>query len=173
MSLISLLAGSILIVVFGWGALAKLVRFPQWQNALAVYRLVPQVAAIALFGVPLSEMVIVGLLVSSHARAGAALSLGLIAAFSWALLRARQWQGDRLPCGCFGRAELHDYRLLVGRNAGIAVLAGVVLIQGHDHLMTESLRWSPSSLLPSALVIIGLLLALWVAREFIQGMRKQ
>jgi Methylamine utilisation protein MauE len=172
MSLITLLAGSVLAFVFGWGALAKLVRFPQWQTALAVYRLPAGGATIAAVVVPFLESIVVALLGTGHALAGAALTLGLLAAFSLALLSARREHADRLPCGCFGRTTLHDYRLLVARNAGLAVLAGIVLIDGRDHLMTESLWSAPTTLLPTALVVVGLSLALWVGRELIEGMRR-
>jgi di/tricarboxylate transporter len=172
MSLVTPLAGFVLAVIFGWGALAKLVRFRQWRTALAVYRLPSGIAMAASVVVPFSEMAVVGLLVTGHALAGAALTLGLLATFSLTLLSARKEHGDRLPCGCFGRATRHDYRLLVARNAGIAFLAGILLIDGRDHLMTQSLQPASTTLLPTALVIIGLLLTLWVTRELTEGMRR-
>ncbi|MDP9233272.1 MAG: hypothetical protein M3P01_01820, partial [Actinomycetota bacterium] len=116
---------------------------------------------------------VVALLGTGHARAGAALTMALLAGFSLALVSARQSQGNRLPCGCFGRATLHDYRLLVARNAGLACLAGIILIGGRDRLLTGSLRPNATSLLPAALAGLGVVMVLWIGHEVTDAMRKQ
>jgi Methylamine utilisation protein MauE len=173
MSLITQLAGSLVALVFGWGAIAKLVRFSQWQQALGAYRLPPLVARAASTLVPLAEIAVTGLFVTDHALAGAALTVALLAGFSLALLSAHRSQGNRLPCGCFGRATPHDYRLLVGRNGALACLAGVVLIDGRDRLFTDAMRPTSTTLLPAALVVLGLSMALWMGREVTEAMRKR
>jgi hypothetical protein len=172
MSLIALVAGSCLAVVFGWGALAKLVRFPEWQQALEAYRLPPAASVPASAGVPVAELAVVGMLFSGRALAASALTLMLLAVFSLALLSARQKGGDRLPCGCFGKATLHDLRLLVARNAGLAFLAGLVLISGHDRLLGDSAVAAPTNLVPVGLVAVGGVLLFRVVREAAGAMRR-
>ncbi|MDP9222835.1 MAG: hypothetical protein M3P18_03090, partial [Actinomycetota bacterium] len=124
-------------------------------------------------GVPIAESAVVTLLVVGQARAAAALALGLIAIFSLALLHARQEEGDRLPCGCFGRVIPRDYRLLAARNAALAALAATVLFSGRDRLVTASLGPDSTVLLPAALVILGLSVAVWVSRELAETSRRQ
>jgi Methylamine utilisation protein MauE len=173
MSLITQLAGFLVALVFGWGAIAKLVRFSQWQHALGSYRLPRLIGRAASMLVPLAELAVAGLFVTDHALAGAALTVALLAVFSLALLSARQIQGNRLPCGCFGRATPHDYRLLVARNGALACLAAVVLIDGRNHLFTDAIRPNSTTLLPAALVVLGLSMALWMGREIAEAMRKR
>jgi hypothetical protein len=172
MSSLSFVAAAIVGAVFGSGAVAKLVRFPQWQEALWAYRLPPNVSRAASVGVPLAEGAVVGLLLGSHALAGAALTLMLLALFSLALLSARQNGSDRIPCGCFGTATPHDYRLLVGRNAALAILAGIVLAGGRQHL-TVGLPASGAPPLPIALVAVGVTVLGWLARELSAALRRQ
>jgi hypothetical protein len=155
------------------GGAAKLVRFGQWNEALRVYRLPSLIARTASLAVPIAELTVVALLILDRARAGAALTLTLLAMFSLALLNARQHQGDRLPCGCFGRATPHDYRLLVARNGALACLAAIVLVDGRDGLVTGSLRTTSNTLLPALLVLVGLSLVLWVGRGWSQAMHRQ
>jgi Methylamine utilisation protein MauE len=172
MSSLSFVAAAIVGAVFGSGALAKLVRFRQWQEALQAYRLPPNVSRAASVGVPLAEAAVVALLLAGRALAGGALTLMLLAVFSLALLSARQNGSDRIPCGCFGSATPHDYRLLVARNAALAVLAGIVLAGGRQHL-TIALPPSGAPLLPIALVALGVALLGWLARELSASMRRQ
>ena len=172
MSVLSLLAGSLIAVTLGGGALAKAVRFSQWQQALKVYRLPRPLELSASVGVPLAEAGVLALLLTGRARAGAALSLALLSAFSLALLAARRSQGDRLPCGCFGRATRHDFRVLIARNAGLACLAGVVLIGGRDRLIPDVAPGS-TMLLPVALGVLGVAVALWMGLEVTEAMRKR
>ncbi|HEX3326644.1 MAG TPA: MauE/DoxX family redox-associated membrane protein [Actinomycetota bacterium] len=173
MSLITLLAGAVIAIVFGWGAVAKIIRFSEWQQALRAYRLPSRIGLAASVVVPGAELTVAALLGTGHARAGAALTMALLAGFSLALVSARQAQGNRLPCGCFGRATPHDYRLLVARNAGLACLAGIILIGGRDRLLTGSLRPNTTSLLPAALAGLGVVMVLWIGREVADAMRKQ
>jgi Methylamine utilisation protein MauE len=172
MSLMPLLAGWILGAVFAWGALAKLVQFRRWQEALGAYRLPSAISMPASAGVPVAELAVVGLLVSGHALAASALCLMLLATFSLALLSARQKGSNRLPCGCFGRATLHDYRLLVARNAGLALLAALVLINGHERLLGDPIGPASAGLLPVALVAVGGIVLFWVVRELAVVMRR-
>jgi chromate transport protein ChrA len=62
--------------------------------------------------------------------------------------------------------------LLIARNGALAALAGIILIGGRDHLVTGSISaWA--TVLPSVLIIIGLSLALWLAREITEVSRRQ
>jgi hypothetical protein len=171
MSQITLLAGSTIGVVFGWGALAKMLRFPEWRHALEAYDLPVGLSLWARVGVPVAELVVVGMLVSGHARAGAALTLTLLALFSLALFRAGRKGGDLLPCGCFGGATPRDYRLLIGRNGGLAFFAGVIMIGSRDRLVSADLS-STSALLPAALVVVGVMVLVWMGRELSAVMRR-
>jgi Methylamine utilisation protein MauE len=171
MSVITLLAGAIVAVVMGWAALAKLMRFRAWRQALEVYGLPAPVAVAASIGVPVSELSVVGLMLLGRALPGAALTLGLLSVFSLTVPKARE--GARVPCGCFGGAKSYDYRLLIARNAALAALAGIILIGGRDHLFSGSLHAAWTTVLPSVLAVVGLSLALWVGRELTEASRGQ
>lgn len=172
MSFLTLLAGVLVALVLGWAAGAKLVRFNQWRQALSGYGLPPAVASVASVAVPVAELSVVGLMVAGRALAGAALTLGLLSVFSLSFPRLRLEPGNRVPCGCFGKATSLDVRLLIARNGALAALAGIILIGGRDHLVTGSISaWA--TVLPSVLIIIGLSLALWLAREITEVSRRQ
>jgi Methylamine utilisation protein MauE len=172
MSFLTLLAGVLVALVLGWAAVAKLVRFSQWREALGAYGLPPGVASVAAVAVPLAELSVVGLMLVGRALAGAALTLGLLSVFSLTFPRVRLESGNRVPCGCFGKATNVDIRLLIARNGALAALAGIILIAGRDHLVTGSISgWA--TVLPSVLVVIGLSLALWLVREITEASRRQ
>ena len=173
MPLLTVLAASVVGLVFGWGAAAKLMRFPQWQEALRAYRLPIGVTRAASLVVPVAELTVVLLLILGRARAGAALTLALLSIFSLALLSARLSQGDRLPCGCFGRATPHDYRLLIARNAVLASLAAMILIDGRDRLLGDITHPASVVLLPLLLVVVGLSVVVWLGRELSATLRRQ
>ena len=171
MSSLSFVAAVVVGAVFGSGALAKLVRFAQWQQAVQAYRLPPNLFRAASVGVPLAEVAVVALLLAGHALAAAALTLMMLAVFSLALLSARQDGRRSIPCGCFGAATPHDLRLLVARNAALAVLAGIVLAGGREHLTVAVPRNAPG-LLPIALVALGVGVMAWLARELSAALRR-
>jgi hypothetical protein len=158
-----LLACSALGLVFAWSAVAKLARFQEWSSTLARYRLGDGVTKIARVGVPLVEIATAALLLTSVSRAGAASTLLLVAGFSLAILRARRVEGDRLPCGCFGKAKARDYRVMLMRNALLAVLAAVILLSGREVAVLGSLG-APggADALPVLLVGVGAVSAAWM-----------
>ncbi|MEA2508724.1 MAG: Methylamine utilization protein MauE [Actinomycetota bacterium] len=172
MSVLTLLAGVLVALVLGWAALAKLIRFSHWQQALGAYGLPTRVASVASIAVPLAELAVVCLMLVGRARAGAALTLGLLSVFSLTLPQMSQKHGNRVPCGCFGKATSYDLRLLIARNGALAALAGIILIGGRDHLVIGSIH-SAWTVLPSALVFVGLSLAFWVGRELTEASRRQ
>jgi hypothetical protein len=63
--------------------------------------------------------------------------------------------------------------LLIARNGALAALAGIILIGGRDHLFTGSIHSAWTTVLPSALAVVGLSLALWVGRELTEATRRQ
>jgi hypothetical protein len=75
----------------------------------------------------------------------------MLLAFSFAIVRARARLGDRLPCACFGRERSRDYRLLLLRNAGLAMVAGMVaagapVVDVSAIRAPEGSEWLPATL---------------------------
>lgn len=161
METLARIAAGLLGATFAWAALAKLASFAAWRHALAAYRLPsnPVVAS----AVAAVELGVVALLLFTDARLGAALSVALLAGFSLAILRARAVQGDRLPCGCFGRAKVRDYRRMLLRNSLLGVLAALVLLASpEDESLLPFRPPSSTELIPVALALVGVALLLWV-----------
>lgn len=158
-----LVVPSLLALAFAWAAIAKVTRFAAWRAALAGYRLPKPAEASARFLVPVVEVVAAVLLVGGGdvTKAGAALSVALLAAFSLAVLRARRLGDDRLPCGCFGGAGKRDYRLMLVRNSFLGVVAAAVLlvpdVAGYELRPPEA-----SQAVPAVLVALGIALIGWV-----------
>ena len=157
---------ALLALVFAWASGTKLVRWPAWRSSLAGYGLTPAPASAAAVLVPLLEATVAVLVVAGATRIAMAGILTLLSGFSFAILRARVHSGDRLPCGCFGRTEERDYRLMLGRNAGLAALAGAVLVFGEDgDLVSGAGAPRIEDVLPGLLVVVGALLVVWMARH--------
>jgi hypothetical protein len=151
---------TLLALVFAWACAAKVVAWSSWRAVLEGYGFDRRAGSLAAFAVPAAEAAAAVLLLAGRARVGAALALALISAFSLGVLRARSIGGDRVPCGCFGRADERDYRQLLGRNLLLAALAGAVLVlQGGDAATMPS----RPPVLPALLVVAGLCLLTWVA----------
>ena len=158
---------AVLGLVFAWSACAKFVRFDDWREALAGYRLPAILERIARLLVPVVELLVPVLFIAGRVKAGAALVVALVAAFSLAVLRARSFEGDRLPCGCFGKRKVHDYRLMLIRNSFLGGLAAVLLLAGDDVPIFEGIGAPGSSeVVPVTLTVVGLIglgWALWAA----------
>jgi hypothetical protein len=153
-------------LTFAWAALAKAVRWSRWRRALRAYDLPAGLAAVAAPSVPALEAFSAGLVLAGRTKVGGALTLVLLASFSAALLYAQQRRGDRLPCGCFGRATERDYRVMLARNALLGALAGVLVLAGDDVWVADDLS-APSGgdVVPILLVVGGLVLSLWLVRH--------
>jgi uncharacterized membrane protein YphA (DoxX/SURF4 family) len=148
------LAVLVLAAVFAWAGLSKLVRPLAWREALDVYRLPNVAKRIAAGLVPLLEMAVPFLVLGASSRAGAALAIGLLAGASLMVLRARSFEGDVVPCGCFGATKARDYRALLGRNAVIGVVAAIVAMSPEDVVSGGGLL--PNlDVVPIALVVAG------------------
>ncbi|HEY7873872.1 MAG TPA: MauE/DoxX family redox-associated membrane protein [Actinomycetota bacterium] len=157
-------AAALLAVTFAWAALAKIVRWPRWREALTAYDLPGPIARLAAPGVPLLEGAAAGLVVVGETHAGGALTLVLLSSFSGALVHAHARLGRRLPCGCFGRATARDYPVMLARNAALAAVAGSLLLAARDVSFLRSLDLpSGGELLPAAFVVAGVAIAGWLA----------
>lgn len=164
------LVPSLLAVAFFWAAVAKASRPSAWRTALLGYRLPDGIVAPALVLVPVFEILTAVLLSGggTATRAGAALSVALLAAFSLAVLRARRLRGDRLPCGCFGGTGSRDYRLMLVRNAFLGAVAALVLLV--PRVARYELEAPPASqLVPALLVAVGVALLGWLAVSVTRG----
>lgn len=157
-------AAIVLAATFAWAAAAKLFNFNEWKSSLAGFGIRSGSGVIA-FVVPVLELAAAGLLVLVDRRAGAALSLALVALFSIALVRARSLRGSRLPCGCFGRTKQRDFRILLARNTVLTILAAVVLVAGSRPWTTAAAVPRPRDVLPAALVTAGLALLTWMVLQ--------
>lgn len=160
-----------LIGTFAWAAAAKFVRGNDWPEAVAGFGFSGVLARAIAVAVPLFEVAIVALFVVGAVRVAAALTLALIAAFSAAIVWSRGTRdGNRVPCGCFGRTRDYDYRLLLLRNAGIAFLAALVLVaKGEVSLAVPA----GTDLVPTALVAIAGVLLTWMAVQTASSLRRR
>jgi hypothetical protein len=172
--LVARIAGSLLVAVFGWAALAKLADGSAWRAALEGYGLGRGIRTTALIGVPVAEAGIVVVMLAFSTRAAAALTVALLASFSLAVLRAREIKGDRLPCGCFGKATDRDYRLMLVRNGALGVLAAFVLLSGSEEgLLAEASMPDGGEVAPAVLALAGVLIAWWTVKQTTSAWRKK
>jgi hypothetical protein len=172
--LVGRIAGSLLVAVFGWAALAKVADRAAWSAALEGYGLGRASRMAAYIGVPVAEAGIVVVMMAFSMRAGGALTVALLASFSLAVLRAREIKGDRLPCGCFGKATERDYRSMLLRNGGLGVLAAIVLLSGTEEgLLAEASMPDGGEVAPAALALAGVLIAWWTVKQTTSAWRKK
>ncbi len=171
---VSALASSVLALVFAWAGLAKAVRVARWRQDLTRFRLPRALRVSAFLVLPWLELSVVIALVAGAPRAGAAVGLGLMLAFSLAILRARLMQpGNRLGCGCFGNTSVLDYRIMLLRNAAIAALLAFVLASrtGRDGGQATSLL--TAGMLPVLLGPVLVVAGLWIGWQVSVYLRRQ
>jgi hypothetical protein len=167
--IVTLLLAALLV----WAAAAKLLRWNAWRAALAGYGLPPRLEGAAAAGTPLVELGVAAVLMSPAARAGAALTVALLAAFSLVVLRGRSLQGEKLPCGCFGRSGERDYRTMLLRNAVLGLLAAVVLLSGREESALAGLSLPDGrELFPALLVTLGVAVAAWTGYQVMTTARR-
>lgn len=160
-------------LVFAWAAAAKVMSPAKWRAALAGYDLPQGLRRIATVSVPIAEVAVAGFILAGRTRAGAALAIALLAGFSAVVVRAHARKGDRLPCGCFGGAAERDYRVMLGRNALIGVVAASILLNRLDVGVFDG--WStpaPADALPIVLIVVGVGLGAWVLRQVAGSFRQ-
>jgi hypothetical protein len=167
-------AAAALSAVFAWAAVSKLVRSRAWRRALSSYGLAQPIRRVAGVGVPLVELGVAALpFVGLRATAGA-VALVVLAAFSVAVVVARLRSGRRLDCACFGGARARDYRVLLARNAVLAIVAAVAWREGGDSWIGAGMRPpTAGEYLPGALVAIGLALGTWVVVTAVSAIRRR
>lgn len=159
-------------LVFAWAALGKVSAPRRWRRALTGYRLPPWLERGAAVAVPLVEAGAATAFFLGSTRIAAAGVLVLIAVFSWTILRASVLRGgSRLPCGCFGSDKERDYRTMLARNTVLATGAGALLLYGRDVPGYPSLP-TGDAWLPALLVVVGVVLALWLAAGVRSGFRR-
>lgn len=164
-------ASVVLVVAFAWAGLAKIVDPQGWRRALSGYRLGRPLEGTAALAVPGMELAVVGLSLAGLPLAAGALALGLLVAFSGAILRARAGRGRRLPCGCFGRTRSRDYRVLLARNALLMATAAIVALEADPVLALPRIGWDDAA--PAALALAGMALAVGMLRAAVPGLRRR
>jgi hypothetical protein len=167
-------AAVLLALLFTWAAVAKIIGLKAWRSALEGYALPRPVRYLGVVGVPVLEGAIVGLVLIDELPPAGALALVAVSVFSLAILRRRLIEGDRIPCGCFGRATTRDYRVMLARNLLIALPAAVVLMGGGGVSVFDGLRSPrPGDWLPAALVLAGVALITWMVVQTSHSLRRK
>jgi methylamine utilization protein MauE len=166
------LAAAGLALTFTAAAVTKLVRGAAWRRTLGTYGLPTAWFGPAALGVPFVELGVVALVLLGLASTAGLASLLVLALFSLAIVVGRVRAGRRLGCGCFGGSTTRDYRVLLARNLALAGVAFVAWTAGQDAPLVRSLG-EPGAvdLLPAALVVAGLALAVWVGAAAFAGRR--
>lgn len=160
-----------LVGTFAWAAAAKFIGGNEWPKAVAGFGFSGVFARAVAIAVPLFELVIVALFVAGAVRPAAALTLALIAAFSAAIVRVRGSKNEnRVPCGCFGGSRDYDYRLLLARNAGLALLGAIVLVAKGDVSLAPP---TGAELVPTGLVVVAGVLLTWMAVQTASSLRRR
>src|SRR5215211_1149060 len=126
------------------------------------------------FAVPAVELGIGALVFAGFGSSAGLLSIVALVAFSGAIMLGRVRAGRRLECGCFGGSGTRDYRLLLARNLALAGVAFVAWRAGEDAPLVRSLgEPAGADLLPVALVVLGLALAVWVGAVAFAGVGRR
>ena len=163
------LAAAVIGLTFGWSGVVKVARGRRWSEALSVYRIPKPFEPLVFVAVPVAELLVTGAVLIGATKVAGALSVALLCAFCAALLRARQEEGDRLPCGCFGGEQVRDYRLLLLRNALLLIPAVVLMLS-----RSISIRTLPdtANLVPVVLVVLGVMVIGWMAFEVTRALKR-
>jgi Methylamine utilisation protein MauE len=164
------LAAAVLALTFGAAAIAKLARGGKWKRTLRSYGLRSGATRLAWFGIPAVELGIAALVLAGLGSSAGLLSIVALVAFSGGIVLGRVGAGRRLECGCFGGSGTRDYRLLLARNLALAGVAFVAWRAGEDEPLVRALgEPAGADLLPVALVVLGLALAVWVGAVAFAG----
>ena len=158
------LAAAALAAVFSLSAASKVAASSRWHRALSAHLLPMAVERMASWSVPLGEAFVPALIVVGLPHAAGAWALMLLTMLSIELIRLRRLVGAVVPCGCFGGRESVDLGAALMRNAGLGLLAAVVVVTGHDRPAIR-LPGAPTTadLVPLALALGALLAAVVTA----------
>jgi len=167
-------AAGVLGAVFAWSAGGKLLRPTDWRRAGSALGLRVPLDQVAAIGAPVAEAGVLGLVVAGLHRTAGIAGLALLLVFSLAVMRARRRAGDLVPCGCFGTVKARDYRMLLLRNAVLAVVAAVAAIWGSDvpRLRSPGIPTGPD-VLPMAFAVVGLSVAAWTAVRSVRSVGRR
>lgn len=167
-------AAGVLGAVFAWSAGGKLLRPADWRRARSALGIRSPLNRVAAIGAPVAEAGVLGLVVAGLHRTAGITALALLLVFSLAVLRARRRGGDLVPCGCFGTVKARDYRVLLLRNAVLAVAAVVSAVWGADtpRLRSPGFPTGPD-VLPLAFALIGLSVAAWTVARSVRSLSRR
>ena len=165
---LTFISATALAIAFAWAALSKLAGYERWRGALGGYGLPGTFERVAGFGVPALEIGAVVLVLTGPLEVAGAVILALLASFCLVILSARASKGDRLPCGCFGGTTEHDYRLMLIRNAVLAVPAGVLVLSGESGLIGRLGSIEGSDVVPLGLVLLAGGLIVWMTTGLLE-----
>ena len=167
-------AAGVVGAVFAWSAGGKLLRPTDWRRARSALGLRGPLDRVAAIGAPVAEAAVLGLVVAGLHRTAGNAGLALLLVFSLAVLRARRRGGDLVPCGCFGTVKARDYRVLLLRNAVLAVVAAVAATWGIDtpRLGSPGIPTGPD-VLPLAFAVVGLSVADWTVTRSVRSLGRR
>jgi hypothetical protein len=160
----------LLLVTFAWAGLFKVIRFTDWLSSLDPYQFPTRVRQAVAVGVPIAELTTVTLLAFGNFKIAGAVIIAMLAAFSFAVARARALQGDRLPCGCFKPGDVQDVRHIFLRNAILVILAAFLTLAAPP---AEALITDVADLVPLLLVVVGLGVAGWTAVQVAGALKRR
>lgn len=162
-------ASWVLALVFGRAALIKLAHFPRWRATLLAHALPRPLQILALPIVPVAEAAVPVLALSGQARLSSALAVALLIVFSAAVIHGRIRQGEKLPCGCFGKRRVGDYRAMLLRNLGLGMTAAIVLAGKPGGPLLSGLRGPHlGEAIPALLLLLGLALGVSAVAEILR-----
>ena len=165
---LTVISGTALVIAFAWAAFSKVASYERWRGALRGYGLPGGFERVAGPGTPALEIVAVLLVLTGPLEVAGAVMLALLASFCLVILSARASKGDRLPCGCFGGTTERDYRLMLIRNAALAVPAGVLVLSGESGLIDRLRSVEGSDVLPLGLVLLAGGLIVWMTMGLLE-----
>lgn len=115
----------LLVVLFVYTATSKMIDLDQFREQLARFPYISDYAPWIAFGVPLTELVVAGLLLlPPYASTGLWASMALLATFTVYILMVLRFS-DSIPCSCGGIISTmgwRDHILFNGMFIGLALL---------------------------------------------------
>ena len=138
--MVLLVARLLLAGVFAVAAIGKLTRRSSTGNSLVAFGIPPRFARSAGITLPLTELLLASaLLLPFTAWAGAAGALALLVLFD-VVIAVTLAHGRKPDCHCFGGLRAHPVGpFTLVRNAVLAVLAGLIVVQGPGAVMRGEL----------------------------------
>ncbi|MEP6973274.1 MAG: MauE/DoxX family redox-associated membrane protein [Actinomycetota bacterium] len=148
------LAASALAAAFAWAAVSKIVGRRRWRLALHSHGLPATIETFVALAVPVCEAIVPVLVLIGLPRAAGVWTLIMLLPFSMELVRLRRQGSGRVACGCFGSRDTVGVREALARNAGLALIAMLVVARATDRSVVA---WPPA---PRPADVVPLLLAL-------------